>query len=68
MKDKLISIRLDSAQLERLKKSLGLDDSKTIRACMNCTEFVIHRIFGGELQNIFRRKKDDETKDLYKLD
>lgn len=67
MKDKRISIRVDSDQLKRLQETLGLDDSKTIRACMNCTEFVIHRWFGGDLRNIFRRKPTNETQDLYRL-
>lgn len=67
MKDKKITVRINSEQLKRLNKTLGTDDSKTIRACMNATEFVIHRWFGGDLRNIFRRKKDDETKDCYDL-
>lgn len=66
MKEKvLISVRVDREQLDRLKKALGLDDSKAIRAALNCTDFVIHRLFGGEVQNIFRRNPKDETKDLY---
>lgn len=66
MKDKLISVRVDSEQLKRLNKALGTDDSKTIRACMNCSEFVIQRLFGGEVTYIFRRNPKDEEKDLYK--
>ena len=64
----LISVRIDRKQLNKLKQSLGLDDSKTIRACLNCTEFVIHHWFKGELQNIFRRNRKDETKDCYDFD
>jgi|TARA_R100000750_G_C2251051_1_gene60083 hypothetical protein len=65
MKDKLIGVRVNTEQLERLKKTLGVDDSKTIRACMNCADNVIHNLFGGEVKNIFRRKKTNEELDLY---
>lgn len=65
MKDKLISIRVNEAQLKKLSKTLGVDDSKTIRACMNCADNVIHNLFGGEVRNIFRRKKENEELDLY---
>ena len=65
MKDKLISIRVNAAQLRKLSKTLGVDDSKTIRACMNCADNVIHNLFGGEVRNIFRRKKENEELDLY---
>ena len=47
------------SQLEKLRKSLGVDDSKVVRACMNCADNVIHRLFGGEVQNIFKRRKPD---------
>lgn len=66
-KDKLISVRVDSEQLERLCKALGVDESKTLRSCMNCTDFVIHRLFGGELQHIFNRDKKDEKKSMYDM-
>lgn len=65
MKDKLISVRVNSKQLARLQKSLGVDESKTIRACMNCTENVIHNFFGGEVKLIFQRRKQDENKPQY---
>ena len=65
MKDRLIAIRVDSEQLEILSKALGTDDSKTIRACMNLTENVIHKWFGGEITYIFKRDKKDENKELY---
>lgn len=64
-KDKLISVRVNKDQLDKLCKSLGVDESKTMRACMNCTEFVIHTLFGGELQHIFTRDVTDETKNRY---
>jgi len=64
-KDYTVKARIDKKQLERLQKILGLDESKTIRACMNCTEFVTHRLFGGELKYIFKRNKKDEDKELY---
>jgi len=65
MKDKLISVRVDKELLKQLSKKLGVDESKTLRACMNCTYFVIHRLFGGELTYIFRRSKINEERDLY---
>ena len=61
----LVSVRIYKGQLERLKATLGIDDSKTIRASMNVAENVILNLFGGEVSNIFRRKKDDEELDLY---
>lgn len=65
-KDKRIVVRVDSEQLEKLKKALGVDESKTVRACLNCAENVILRWFGGEISNIFKRDKKDEEKDLYR--
>jgi len=67
MKDKIVTIRVESKQLQRLNKSLGLDDSKAIRACMNCTENVLHNFFGGEVGNIFKRQKKNEEENLYKM-
>lgn len=64
-KKKLISIRVNEEQLKRLSKALGIDESKTIRACMNLTENVILRWFGGEVTHIFKRKKDNEEQNLY---
>jgi len=66
-KDKLLSLRVDSAQLKRLNKALGVDDSKSIRACMNFTENVIHHWFGGNLTYLFRRKKNDEEQSNYNM-
>jgi len=65
MKDKLISVRVDSEQLKRIAKALGVDESKAIRASLNCCENVLHNFFGGELTNVFKRKKKDEELDLY---
>lgn len=65
MKLKLISVRVDQELLEQLQKTLGVDDSKTIRACMNCADNVIHNLFGGEVSNVFRRKKKNEELDFY---
>lgn len=64
-RDKLISVRVDSKQLRKLSNSLGIDESKTIRACMNCTENVLQRFFGGEVSDIFKRKKTDEELNRY---
>jgi len=61
----LISVRVDKRTLEALKRTLGVDDSKTIRACMNCSNNVIHGLFGGEVTNIFKRKRDNEELDRY---
>ena len=60
-----LTVWINKEQLQRLSKTLGIDDSKTIRACMNCAENVIHNTFGGEVKNIFRRKKTNEELDLY---
>ena len=65
MKKIKISVWVNKEQLARLSKTLGVDDSKTIRASMNAAENVIHNIFGGEVKNIFRRKKSNEELDLY---
>jgi len=64
-KDKLLTVRVDSEQLERLKRALGVDESKTIRACLNCTENVIQNFFGGEVVDIFRRDPKDENRELF---
>jgi len=66
-KDTIVNVRVNKEQLDRLKKSLGVDESKTVRACMNCTDFVIQNLFGGEIQHIFRRARKDETKDKYQF-
>ena len=60
-----ISVRVDKATLEGLKQKLGVDDSKTIRASMKCCMNVLQGFFGGEVSNIFKRKKDNEELDLY---
>ena len=68
MKRKLIkkSLRLDEEQLEKAGKLLGLsDDSKITRACMNFTVNVAHNMFGGNLQNMFKRKKGNEELPMY---
>jgi len=64
-RDKLISIRVNGEQLERIAKKLGVDESKAIRASLNCCENVLQGFFGGEVSNIFKRKKTDEELDLY---
>lgn len=64
-KDKRLVIRVDSKQLARLSNALGVDDSKTVRACMNLAENVILKWFGGEITYIFKRDKKDEERDLY---
>jgi len=67
MKDKKITVRVDSQQLEKLRKALGVDESKAIRAAINCSLNVIHNIFGGEIGNVFKRKKSNEEMDLYEM-
>lgn len=61
----LITIRVNMKTLKELEKALGVDTSKCIRACMNVTKNVILNLFGGEIQNIFKRKKDNEEIALY---
>jgi len=64
-KDIKVNVRLDKAQLELLQKKLGLDQSKTIRACLNCTENVLLNFFGGEVTEIFKRRRDNENEPRY---
>ena len=64
-KDKHITVRVNGELLKELSKDLGVDESKTIRACMNCTKNVIHGFFGGEITHIFKRKKTNEEIELY---
>lgn len=65
MKLKLISVRVDSELLKELQSKLGVDESKAIRASMNCCKNVLQGFFGGEVGNIFRRKKENEELDFY---
>ena len=65
MKKIKISVWVNEEKLRSLNKSLGVDDSKTIRACMNCAFNVLHNTFGGEIKNIFRRKKHNEEIEFY---
>ena len=58
-------VRIDPEQLKRIANLLGVDESKAIRASMNCCENVIQRFFGGEVSNIFKRRKTNEELDLY---
>jgi hypothetical protein len=61
-----ISIRVDKKSLDRLKALLGIpEDSKVIRACMYFTLNVALNLFGGNLLNMFKRKKDNEELALY---
>lgn len=62
-----VSHRIDTEQLKRIAKKLGVDESKAIRASLNLTDNVIHKLFGGEIGNIFRRAKKDEEQDFYKI-
>ena len=68
MKRKLIalSVRVDEEELEKAKKVLGLSDSsKCVRACMNFTVNVTHGLFGGNIQDMFKRRKNNEEIALY---
>ncbi len=68
MKRELIklSIRVDKLELERLNKLTGLNESsKSIRAAINFTNNVASNLFGGNLTNMFKRKKSNEEIDLY---
>ena len=68
MKRKLIkiSIRVDEEELAKLRSLLGIpDSSKVIRAAMNFTVNVAHTLFGGNLKDMFKRKKTNEEVGLY---
>jgi|TARA_Y100000034_G_C6687623_1_gene302610 hypothetical protein len=67
MKPKLSqkSFRINQQQLDKLRNALGVDESKAVRAAINCANNVIHNIFGGEITLIFKRRKDNEELDLY---
>jgi hypothetical protein len=61
-----ISIRVDREELQKLTKLLGIPDaSKCIRASMNFTNNVALNLFGGNLANMFKRKKKNEEVGLY---
>lgn len=61
-----ISIRVDTETLQKLRQLMGLsDNSKVIRASMNFTLNVSHTLFGGNLSNMFKRKKSNEEVQLY---
>ena len=57
---------MDEEQVKRIAKKLGVDESKAIRASLNVCDFVIHKLFGGEIGYIFRRTPKDEQVDFYK--
>ncbi|KKN48608.1 hypothetical protein LCGC14_0651070 [marine sediment metagenome] len=65
MKKIKISVWVNQDQLKKLSRTLGVDTAKTIRACMNCADNVIHNLFGGEVKDVFRRKKKNEELDFY---
>lgn len=61
-----LSIRVDKQTLEDLERLLGIpDSSKCIRASMNFTKNVAHNLFGGDLTNMFKRRKTNEEIGLY---
>jgi len=60
-----LSVRVDKKTLQEISKALGVDDSKAIRASMNCCLNVLRNTFGGEIGNIFKRKRDNEELNLY---
>ena len=60
-----LSVRVDKKTLQEISKALGVDDSKAIRAAMNCCRNVLLTTFGGEVGNIFKRKRDNEELNLY---
>ena len=60
------SIRVDEPTLEQLKKLLGIqDESKVIRASMNFTNNVAHKLCNGNWNHMFKRKKRNEEVELY---
>lgn len=66
-KDKKIKITVwvNESELNKLMKTLGVDQSKAVRACMDVANNIIHVLFGGEITNIFKRRKDNEELELY---
>ena len=63
---KKLSVRIDEVELKRASKLLGLsEDSKTVRACINFTNNVALNMFGGNIQNMFKRKKKNIEVPLY---
>lgn len=70
MKDKLISVRVDSKQLDHLIDLFGLNgcfgsDSKAIQLSLNFTENVIRNLFGSDLKAIFKRNPKDIEQPRY---
>ena len=62
------NVRHNKQQMLLLKKMLGLDDtSKVMRACMNFTYNVTHNMFGGNIQDVFKRNKKNEDQELYNI-
>jgi len=62
------TVRYSKKQMALLKKMLGLDDdSKVFRACMNFTYNVTHTMFGGNLQDVFKRNKKNEDQELFNM-
>lgn len=66
VKDKVLNVRVDFKLLKELSQKLGVDDSKMIRACMNCTANILNNFFGGEVTHIFKRNEKDEEEEKYK--
>lgn len=70
-KNKRMSIRINREQFDRISKMLGFDgniygkDSKVIQTCMNVTENVIQRQFGGDLQHMFKRRVNNIEEGIY---
>jgi len=70
MKDKQLSIKVNSEQLDRLKAIFGLigtfgSDTRTIQLSLNFTENVILRLFGSDLKALFTRNPKDIDRPKY---
>ena len=60
-----ITVWIYPSVMQTLRRGLGVDDSKVIRSSMNCAVNVIHNLFGGEVKDIFRRRKKNEEIQFY---
>lgn len=64
-----LSVRVRRSELDKAKNILGLsDDAKAIRACINFTNNVSHNMFGGNIQDMFKRRRGNEEVELYHKD
>lgn len=76
MSDDTITIRVNKEereQIERIKAFLGLNgqygaDTSTLKACLNFTENVTHKLFGNKMAQLFYKKKPSSVVTDFKRD